>query len=448
MIEFKMSSGKTDITVEFTTKTEKHKGFTGKEGETLWKDEKTILAGLGEKPTGETYRRTAGIALNTIRKKEPRSATFNNVGEYPKEAAEGILLALYSFDKYKEKKNNTLTTIHMPETKNLNIEELQKIFEAVNYSREIANENSNIVTPPFLVKEARRIAKETGLKCTILGKKELEEEKLGLILGVGQGGEHEPALIIMEHGSEKDGAPIAIIGKGVCFDTGGLNIKVQQMQDMRFDMCGAATVLALMKLSAEKKIHSHIIGVIPAVENFVDAKSYRPGDVYTACNGVTVEIANTDAEGRLILGDAIAYTVKTFKPEKIITIATLTGAVLAALGDYIAGMVSTDDKTAKEIKIAGETTGEYVWQLPINNDYIDEMKGDRSTCKNLGYADGKYAGTITGAAFLTFFTDKTPLTHIDTAGLSWMTKPRWYYEKGATGFGVRLLWEWIRRRKA
>lgn len=447
MIEFKISKETTDINVDFTNKTEKHKGFEGKEGETLWKDEKTILAGIGEKPTGETYRRTAGIILNIIRKKEPKSATFNNAGENAKEIAEGILLASYSFDKYKEKKNHSLTTVHIPEAKNTNFEELTKLFEAVNYSREIANENSNIITPTFLVKEAKRISKETGLKCTILGKKELEEEKLGLILGVGSGGEHEPALIILEHGSDKDGTPIALIGKGVCFDTGGLNIKIQQMQDMRFDMCGAATVLALMKLSDEKKIRRHIIGVIPAVENFVDAKSYRPGDIYTACNGATVEISNTDAEGRLILGDAIAYTVKKYKPEKIITIATLTGAVLVALGDYIAGLVSTDDKTAKEIIAAGETTGEYVWQLPINKDYIEEMKGDRSTCKNLGYADGKYAGTITGAAFLTYFTDKTPLTHLDTAGLSWMTKQRWYYEKGATGFGVRLLWEWLRKKK-
>ena len=447
MIHFSTTKEPTDITVNFTTKTDKHKGFSGKEGETLWKDEKTLLAGIGEKPTGETYRRMAGIAISTIKKKEPKSATFNNTREHSKETAEGVLLASYSFDKYKEKKNHILTTIHMPEATSVHFEELASIFEAVNYAREIENENSNIITPLFLVKEAKRIAKETGLKCTILGKKELEEEKLGLLLGVGQGGEHEPALISLEHGNEKDGVPIALVGKGVCFDTGGLNIKVQQMQDMRFDMCGAATVLALMKLCAEKKIHHHILGVIPAVENFVDAKSYRPGDIYTACNEVTVEIANTDAEGRLILGDAIAYTVKTYKPEKIITIATLTGAVIGALGDYIAGAVSTDDKVFEEVFHAGETTGEKIWRFPINKDYIDEMKGDRSTCKNLGYMDGKYAGTITGGAFLTYFTNNTPLLHLDTAGLSWMTKPRWYYEKGATGFGVRLLWEWMRKKK-
>ena len=284
------------------------------------------------------------------------------------------------------------------------------------------------------------------MKCSIISKKELENKGFGGIVAVGQGSKNEPKLIILEHrmGSRNE-KPIVLVGKAVTFDTGGISLKPgEKMDEMKFDKCGGCTVIGIMKAVSELKLPINIVGIIPSVENMPGGESYRPGDIIKLYGGKTAEILNTDAEGRIILSDALSFGEKQYSPKVIIDFATLTGACIIALGTNVAGIISNNEKLAQKIKESSKRTTEEVWELPLNDDYMDMIKSDVADMKNVGI--GRAAGTITAAAFLRNAIGDTPWVHIDIAGVAWTqvaTKDKPYNPKGATGFGVRLILDYL-----
>ena len=286
------------------------------------------------------------------------------------------------------------------------------------------------------------------MKCSVISKSELAKKGFGGITAVGQGSRNEPKLIVLEYGggppSQK---PIVLVGKAVTFDTGGISLKIgESINEMKFDKCGGCTVLGIMKAVSELKFSSNIVGIIPAVENMPGGESYRPDDIIKLYSGKTAEILNTDAEGRLILADALSYGEKHYSPRAIIDFATLTGACIIALGNNVAGMVSNDDGLAQKIQESSENTAEKVWRLPLDDDYMDMISSDVADMKNMG--TGKAAGTIAAAAFLRNAVEATPWVHLDIAGVAWTqkaTKEKPYNPRGATGFGVRLVLDYLKK---
>ena len=286
------------------------------------------------------------------------------------------------------------------------------------------------------------------MKCTVFSKNELEKKGFGGITAVGKGSKNEPKLIVLEHnGRRSNEKPIVLVGKAVTFDTGGISLKPgEKMDEMKFDKCGGCTVLGIMKAVSELKLPVNVVGIIPSVENMPGGESYRPGDIIKLYNGKTAEILNTDAEGRLILADALAYGEKHYSPKAIIDFATLTGACIVALGTNVAAVVSNNERLTQKIKESSKRTTEEVWELPLKDDYMDMIKSDVADMKNIGI--GRAAGTITAAAFLRNAIEKTPWTHIDIAGVAWTqgaTKSKPYNPKGATGFGVRLILDYLQK---
>jgi leucyl aminopeptidase len=285
------------------------------------------------------------------------------------------------------------------------------------------------------------MADQFGLVPTILERYQMESIGLNGIVSVGKGSNNPPKMLVLEHtGSSTDARPYLLVGKAVTFDTGGISLKPsEKMDEMKFDKCGGCTVLGLMRAISELKLPIRVIGIIPCVENMPSSSSYRPGDIIRMFNGKTVEVLNTDAEGRIILADAIAYGVKFFKPKMIIDLATLTGASIIALGANVAAMIGTDNKLKTRLKKLSEETGEKVWELPLWDEFHDQIKSHFADIKNIG---GKPAGAITAAAFLSNFTDEIPWVHIDIAGTAWTqegTSEKSYNPKGATGFGLRTI---------
>ena len=288
------------------------------------------------------------------------------------------------------------------------------------------------------------------MKCNVISKSELKKKGFGGITAVGQGSKNEPKLIILEHnGGAKNEKPIVLVGKAVTFDTGGISLKPgEKMDEMKFDKCGGCTVLGIMKAVSELRLPINVVGIIPSVENMPGGESYRPGDIIKLYSGKTAEILNTDAEGRLILADALAYGEKHYSPKTIIDFATLTGACIVALGTNVAGIVSNNEKLTKKIMDSSKRTTEEVWELPLTQDYMNMIKSDVADMKNMGI--GRAAGTITAAAFLRNAIKNTPWTHFDIAGVAWTqlaTKEKPYNPKGATGFGVRLILDYLQNVK-
>ena len=288
------------------------------------------------------------------------------------------------------------------------------------------------------------------MKCTVISKSDLKTKGFGGITAVGQGSKNEPKLIVLEHNhGPRNEKPIVLVGKAVTFDTGGISLKPgEKMDEMKFDKCGGCTVLGIMKTVSELKLPINVIGIVPSVENMPGGESYRPGDIITLHSGKTAEILNTDAEGRLILADAISYGEKKYSPKAIIDFATLTGACIIALGTNVAGLVSDNERLADRIKESSKRTTEEVWQLPLNQDFMDMIKSDVADMRNMGI--GRAAGTITAAAFLKNAVESTPWVHLDIAGVAWTqiaTKEKSYNPKGATGFGVRLIIDYLQNLK-
>lgn len=439
--------------------------FKGKEGEILFlyhrgSNEKRIaLLGLGEesKLTHEKYRRAyAGLARGCLAKK----ITDINIvlpkkieSCFLKGLAEGILSVNYVFDRLKGKDEERepvvfIQHVHLIGATKAQVEavhDLEKTYEGVYLARDLVNGNADDVTPQFLCQVAKGFPEEfSHVKTTILDKKRLEKEKLGLLLAVSRGSQNDPALIIIEYkGNAKSKDVTALVGKGVTYDTGGLNLKpTGSMETMKCDMGGAAAVLGAMYAAMKLKLPVNLVGVIPTTENSIDRHSYKPGDVYTSYSGKTVEIGNTDAEGRLILADAISYAIKHYEPTRMIDLATLTGAIEIALGNEASGLFSNDQKLADRLIKAGDATYERVWQMPMYEEYREYLKSDIADIKNIG---GRPGGSITAAKFLEEFVGKkTPWAHLDIASTAFHSEVKRYHPKYATGIGVRLLVEFLR----
>jgi leucyl aminopeptidase len=314
---------------------------------------------------------------------------------------------------------------------------------AQNYARELAVRPANIVNPRYLADEARRLGEGLGLKVTVLDREAIKKDGMNALLAVAAGSEEEPRFIAIEYSPLKSARPLALVGKGVTFDAGGLSLKTPQgMETMKYDMSGAAAVLGAMRAVAELELRANVVGLIPAVENLPSGHAMRPGDVIGSRSRKTIEVLNTDAEGRLILADALNYAAR-FEPQALIDIATLTGACVVALGNQAIGLMGSDQELVDEIRRAADRSGERVWQLPLWDEYREQLKSEVADIKNTG---GRPAGTITAAIFLREFVGSVPWAHLDIAGTAWVEKAGPYQPVGATGVGVRLFTEWVRGR--
>ena len=293
------------------------------------------------------------------------------------------------------------------------------IAAGVEHGRDLVTEPANVLTPSAFAEECRKIGGEVGLDVEVLDRAALEKLGMRALLGVAQGSEQEPFLVVMQWKGGVDGEPpVALIGKGVCFDTGGISLKpAGGMEEMKFDMGGAAAVFGAMKAIAGRQAKANVVGVLGLVENMPSGTAQRPGDVVTAMSGTTIEVINTDAEGRLVLADALYYTQERFEPKVMVDAATLTGAVIVALGHEQAGMFSTDDTLARQLRAAGEAVGENVWRLPLGDNYDKHIKSEIADIKNTGRA--REAGATAGAVFLQRFAGDVPWAHLDIAGVAW-----------------------------
>src|ERR687887_881138 len=416
---------------------------------------KIMLLGLGKKDkfTDETARICAGRAgqkARELRVKEFSILQFSNFDEGLVEAmTEGVSLALYSFNKYMEAKEPATKIEEVAILINSDSPKFQSVadkaylvVEAVNFARDIGNLPPNDCPPAQLASMAISLAQEHGIKARVFDRYELENMGMGGIVAVGKGSNNPPKLIVLEYNGASDPQqkPYLLVGKAVTFDTGGISIKPgEKMDEMKFDKCGGCTVLAVMRAVASMKIAVNLVGIVPSVENMPSATSYRPGDIIRMYNGKTVEVLNTDAEGRMILADALAYGIAIYSPKAIIDLATLTGAAIIALGANVAALIGTNDQLTDRLRKLAEKTGEKMWELPLYDEYHEQIKSAYADIKNIG---GRPGGAITAAAFLSNFVNGVPWTHIDIAGTAWTqdgTYERSYNPKGATGFGVRTL---------
>ncbi len=355
----------------------------------------------------------------------------------------GFKLKSYSFDKYKTKKNNKIFEIDIITKSNLsNLSKnnrFNSIIEGINFTKDLVSEPGNILHPDEYAKRLIQLRK-IGLKVTILDQKKLKKLGMNALLGVGQGSIRGSYLVTLEwRGNKSNKKPLAFVGKGVCFDTGGISLKPAKfMEDMTYDMAGSAVVVGLMKNLALRKARINAVGVVGLVENMPGGNAQRPGDIVKSFSGKTIEVLNTDAEGRLVLADALTYTEKKFKPEFIIDLATLTGAIIVSLGSEYAGLFSNNDKLSRQIFEAGNKVDEKVWRMPLHKNYDKLINSKNADMQNINYVGG--AGSTTAAQFLQrFILDKTPWAHLDIAGMAFSKYGGALNSSGATGFGVRLL---------
>jgi leucyl aminopeptidase len=365
--------------------------------------------------------------------------------------AYGARLRSYRFDKYRTqlkpeqqpslKKFTVLTEAQGTAKKAFAA--LDRVVDGVFLTRDLVSEPGNVLYPETLAEQAQTLS-ELGVEVEILDEKKLKKLGMGALIGVGQGSARPPRLIVMQwNGAKKEGdAPIAIVGKGITFDTGGISLKPGPgMEDMKWDMGGSGVVIGLMKALAGRKAKINVVGIVAAAENMPDGNAIRPGDILTSMSGQTIEVNNTDAEGRLVLADALWYAQDRFKPAVMIDLATLTGAIIIALGKEQAGMFSNDDTLAEQLIAAGKATGEPLWRMPLGDGYNKQIDSDVADVKNIsGSRDG---GASIGAVFLERFVNGTKWAHLDIAGMAWSKKDTATVPKGATGYGVRLLDQYL-----
>ena len=438
--------------------------FSGKEGETCYfhlvgndklKARRLMLVGAGE---ADAYKegqisQMVGTAVRSLRSKNAKSIAVvpRATGDAEQTAAtaiQGAFIALFDPDKYRtvEKEQKTIDRLVVvledadEEAASRGVEIGRIIGEAINFTRDLANEPGAYMTPTDMAERAREIANEFGLSIDVLDEARMEQEGMGSLLSVARGSDQPAKLIILKYTPAKAESEstelLSFVGKGVTFDSGGISLKPgENMELMKYDMTGGATVLGAMRAIAQLKPPIPVLGVAPCTENLPSGKATKPGDVVKAMTGKTIEIINTDAEGRLILADAIAYA-KKLGATKIIDMATLTGAVSIALGDVNAAVLGTDQELIDEIISAGKEVGEKFWQLPLDKEYTKQIKSDIADIKNVG---GRKAGTITAAAFLKEFADGVSWAHLDIAGTAWGDDAKPYRSKGPTGIAVRTL---------
>jgi leucyl aminopeptidase len=369
---------------------------------------------------------------------------------------EGVLLGDYSFEKYKKKdgKRSKFTGItkiavwSSTKEKGLRrgINRAQHAAAAGCTARDMANEPGNGWTPASFARYARTLAKEYSMKCTVLGKTEMKRLKMGGILAVNQGSSEAPKLVILEYRAKNPKAQtVLLVGKGLTFDSGGVSLKPGAgMQDMKYDMCGGAAAICTMAVVGAEKPDVNVVAIVPATDNMPGGSALKPGDIIKHYSGVTSEIINTDAEGRLILADALAYGIETWSPDCVVDLATLTGAVITSLGHHRTGLLGNNQTLIKRLSTAGESCGEPLWQLPLDKEYVKQIDSDVADIKNTG---GPSAGTITAAAYLQKFVGDTPWAHMDIAGTAWGFTKKDYIPKGPSGTGVRTLVAMIRNWK-
>ena len=446
---------------------EKNKIFTKKFGQIYttrmpYLDYKRIiLVGLGKKKemTLERLRKLLGKAVSKVKCNKLDSFTTNlphlvkddfTAELLGRATAEGLILANYSFIKYlakdKQEKKKSLVSVSIQWDSSSTsfgkgLKTGRVIAESANYVKDLVNEPASVVTSIFMEKQARKLAsKHSKLKIRVLNKPELKKLGMGAMLGVNAGSDKPPKLIIFEYNNGGKEKPIAFVGKGITFDSGGYNLKpTRYIEDMKCDMAGSAAVIGTIKVAAELGIKKNIIGVMGMCENMVSGSAQRPGDIVKAYNGLTIEIGNTDAEGRLVLADALAYTEKKYKPQVMVDLATLTGACVMALGYFTAAVITKDEGVSSSLQAAGKSSGDRVWPLPFFEEYHDAMDGEISDLNNI--STKKYgAGSITAGVFLSkFVTDKTKWAHLDIAGSAYWEFAGDYLQKGGTGSGVRVL---------
>jgi len=424
-----------------------------------------LVMGMGkaEELEAETLRRMAGRAVRVAEGSGITEISFWLDPSIPLGPAltaqaltEGAMLAAWRFGELKTQKD--------PDTPDNDVTELSLVLQGdeaearmgmsiglaqargENLARTLQSRPGNIATPTHLAQEAQRIAKEFKLGVTVLGPKEMKAEGMGALLAVAQGTEQEPRLIVLEHrGGKKKDPPLVLVGKGLTFDAGGISIKPSAgMEDMKYDMSGGAAVLGALQAIGELSLPINVVGIVPSSENLLSGKAVKPGDVIRTREGKTVEVLNTDAEGRLILADALSYA-QTFKPAAIVDCATLTGACVIALGHHASGVLGSDEGLIQELREAGDRSGERCWPLPLWKEYREQLDGGPADLKNIG---GRSAGTITAAAFLSEFVGEGPWAHLDIAGTAYGDGKRSYHRKGAYGTPARLLVEWVRSRLA
>ena len=422
------------------------------------KVKRVVLCGIGDKDefSEESVRRAVGAAARVAGRAASVAIALHAVPGDGARAAEaavvGWRLGSYKFTKFKSDRKKVrparlalMTSGGKARAVRAGAKIGTAVADGVVTARDLGNNPGNYMTPTILARAARAMAQSTGLKSRVLTETQMRALGMGSLLSVSRGSVEPAKLILLEHGRKAKNRPtVCLVGKGLTFDTGGISMKPPgDMDKMRYDMCGGAAVVGTMEAVARLKLPLHVVGVVPSSENMPDAKATKPGDIVTAMNGKTIEVLNTDAEGRLILADALCYAQR-YKPELIIDLATLTGAVLVALGKHMAGMMGTDESSMAGLQSAGKATHERVWQLPLDDDYDAQVRGRSADLQNIG---GRNAGTVTAAQFLRHFTGDLNWIHLDIAGTAWDDPTRIYNKGvGATGYGVRLLTRFLQER--
>jgi leucyl aminopeptidase len=428
-----------------------------------------LLIGLGElsKLNSDRIRHIGGLI--SLRCKDFNFERINVLKFFSESGliepfVEGLVLAQYEFNNFKEKITenvqkqssffdkctiNIITDESQFEADQAQINKTLVVCDAVFFCRNLANSPPNHINPDALANSAKSLESIKNISVQILDQSQIKEMGMNGVISVGKGSENESKVIIVNYNNSKtDEKPILLVGKAVTFDTGGISIKPSdRMDEMKFDKSGGCTVLSIMKAVGNLALPINVVAIIPAVENMPSGSSYRPGDIIQMYNGKTVEVLNTDAEGRMILADALAFGISRYSPKYVIDFATLTGACVIALGTNVAGIIGNNDKLIQGLISASSTTGEKIWQLPLYEEFFDLIKSNVASIKNIG---GRTGGTITAAAFLSNFVDNVPWAHFDIAGTAWTqdgTAEKSYNPKGATGFGIRLLLKYLENNK-
>ena len=445
--------------------------FEGKIGETLVvhaqgkiPSKRLLLVGLGKKRDFrlDSLRQAYGYAVRRVRQAKaeafttvlppllPQGATVVDVAQA---MTEGAILGSYQFTEYRSENNGVpkevvrfvVVTSDKGKLKHA-IEGVRRgtaTAEAAVLTRDLCNHPSNVMTPTRIAEEAKTIAKEPGVSLKILEREEMEELGMGALLGVARGSHEPPKFIILEYKgpkTTKESRPVVLVGKTITFDTGGISLKpADNMEQMKADMTGGAEVLATVRAVARLRLSAHVIGLLPVAENMPGGRAMKPGDIVKTLSGKTVEVQNTDAEGRLILADALAYAAR-YKPAAVIDIATLTGACVVALGQFAIGMFGSNEALKRRVQAAGQKSGERVWEMPLWDEYFEQLKSDVADMRNIG---GRGGGMITAALFLSKFAAEYPWVHLDIASTDWSERERAYLPKGPTGIGTRLLLQYV-----
>ena len=423
---------------------------------------RVLLVGLGKKKDArvDSIRQAMGTAVKRVRQAGASSFVTclhgdglpnTSVIELAQALVEGAILGAYQFTEYLSDKKATdkqVSRLTIVAADAWQVDDLKEgarrgvaAAEAAVFVRDLCNHPSNVMTPTRVAAEAKKIGRERNVRVKILERAQAERLGMGAFLGVARGSHEPPKFIVLEYtGSRRNGKPVVIVGKTITFDTGGISLKpAENMEQMKADMTGGAEVLATVRAASRLRLPLHLIGILPATENMPGGRAIKPGDILTSLSGKTIEVQNTDAEGRLILADGLAYAAR-LKPAAVIDIATLTGACVVALGQFAIGMFGNDEPLKRSVREAGLKAGERVWEMPLWEEYFEQLKSDVADMRNIG---GRGGGMITAALFLSKFTGDHPWVHLDIASTDWSERERAYIPKGPTGIGTRLLIQYL-----